>query len=365
VNAELTHKLGQVRAVIKEHKAAGALLGLQANFAWLACGGEAHVALNSDRAVGQLLVTPKHFFLLANRIEMPRLQDEALRGLGAEPLLYDWFDGEGAAKALRKAIDPARVISDTGDLGTRAMPDAFAQLRYALHPSEIKRFRELGRRAEAAIKLTAFAITPGITENIAAGHLAEECLYFDITPVVLLVAFDGRIKKYRHPVPTTKKLKRHAMLVLCARQGGLIASVTRLVHFGKLPSELRRKHDAVCAIDAAFISNTRVGTPIREVFRRGVAAYAEQGFAEEWKLHHQGGPCGYRPRDYVGTPTAPGVVLENQAFAWNPSITGTKSEDTILATAKGSQVLTSARDWPMIEVEGGGEMMLRPDVLIK
>ncbi|HWF20172.1 MAG TPA: M24 family metallopeptidase [Verrucomicrobiae bacterium] len=365
MNAEFTHKLGQVRSVIKANKAAGALLGLQANFAWLACGGEAHVALISDRAAGQLLVTPKGFFLLANGIEMPRLQDEALRGLGAGPLSFDWFEDDDAANALRKVIDPAKVISDTGDLGTRAMPDAFAQLRYSLHPAEIKRYRELARRAEAAMNAACRALKPGMSEFEGIGILAEHCWESDVTPVVLLAAFDERIRRYRHPLPTTKKLKRHAMLVLCARQGGLIASVTRLVHFGKLPAELRKKHDAVCAVDAAFIASTRVGTPVREVFRRGVAAYVEQGFADEWKLHHQGGPCGYRPRDYVGTPTAPGVVLENQAFAWNPSITGTKGEDTILATSKGPQILTAAQDWPMLEVEHHGETFLRPDILIR
>lgn len=365
MNAEFSHKLGQVRDLIKANKAGGALLGLQANFAWLACGGEAHVALISDRAVGQLLVTPKKVYLLANRIETPRLLDEPLRGLGAESLAFDWFDPDGAADALSKVVDPAKIISDTGDLGTRGMADAFAQLRYALHPAEVKRYRELGRRAEAAMNRACRALKPGMSEFAAIGVLAEHCWESDVTPVVLLAAFDDRIRKYRHPLPTAKKLKRHAMLVLCARQSGLIASVTRLVHFGKLPAELRRKHDAVCAVDAAYITNTRIGTPVREVFRRGVAAYAEQGFADEWKLHHQGGPCGYRPRDYVGTPTAQGVVLENQAYAWNPSITGTKSEDTILATAKGPQILTPAQNWPMIEVESGGEVMLRPDILVK
>lgn len=115
----------------------------------------------------------------------------------------------------------------------------------------------------------------------------------------------------------------------------------------------------------AFHHSTRVGTPVREVFRRGVQAYAEQGFPDEWHLHHQGGPCGYQGRDYLGSPTAPGVVRENQPFAWNPSITGTKSEDTILATTKGPQVITAARGWPMIEVEWENKTVPRPDILVR
>ena len=363
--AEFTHKLTQVRALLKSTKASAALLGSQSNFSWLACGGEAHVALISERAVGQLLVTPKKVLLLSDNIEMPRLQAEAVRGLGAEPLLFEWFDADGGKNALRKVIDPQKVISDIGDFGTRAAPELFAPLRYALHPAEIKRLRELSRRAEAAMNLACHAIQPDMSENAITGLLADKCWQTDVTPVVILVAADERIRRYRHPLPTAKKLKRHAMMVLCARQAGLIVSLTRFVHFGKLPAELRRRHNAVCAVDAAFIGNTRVGTPVREVFRLGLAAYAEQGFPDEWKLHHQGGPCGYQPRDYVGTLTAPGVVLENQAFAWNPSITGAKNEDTILATAQGPQILTTAKNWPLLPVDYAGETFLRPDILMR
>jgi Xaa-Pro aminopeptidase len=149
------------------------------------------------------------------------------------------------------------------------------------------------------------------------------------------------------------------------RRHGLISALTRLVHFGKLPGALRQRHRAVCAVDASFHLHTRVGTPVRDVFRHGVAAYKDQGFAREWILHHQGGPCGYQGRDYLGSPSAPGVVLENQPYAWNPSITGTKSEDTIMATAKGPVVMTPAVDWPMVEVETDSGFWPRPDILVR
>ncbi|NDA65536.1 MAG: hypothetical protein EB141_00625 [Verrucomicrobia bacterium] len=97
---------------------------------------------------------------------------------------------------------------------------------------------------------------------------------------------------------------------------------------------------------------TQVGTPVKDAFRQGVAAYDAVGFADEWHLHHQGGPCGYQGHDYLGSPTAPGVVLENQPFAWNRSITGTKSKDTILATSTGPEIITAARNWPTVSVEG-------------
>jgi Xaa-Pro aminopeptidase len=365
MNPELARKLSQVRALLKAQRADAALLGLQPNFSWLACGGEAHIPLNSDRAFGQLVVTARGFHLFANRIEMRCLQDEVVKGLGAKPLLCEWHDDAGALAALRKIADPKKTLSDCGDWGTSARPDLFAPLHYSLQEVEVRRYRALGRAAEAALNQTCRAIQPGLTEFQIAGRLSAACWDLNLTPVVVLVATDERIQRYRHPRPTTKKLKRYAMLVLCARQHGLIVALTRLVHFGRLPAGLRLRHNAVCAVDAAFHLNTRVGTPVREVFRRGVAAYAEQGFADEWHLHHQGGPCGYQGRDYLGTPTASGVVLENQPFAWNPSITGAKSEDNILATTKGPQVITPAQDWPMVSVKWNGEAAQRPDILVR
>ena len=50
--------------------------------------------------------------------------------------------------------------------------------------------------------------------------------------VVLLVAGQGRLPHHRHPLPTVEPLGRLAMVVVCARRQGLIASLTRFVSFG-------------------------------------------------------------------------------------------------------------------------------------
>ena len=155
------------------------------------------------------------------------------------------------------------------------------------------------------------------------------------------------------------------MVVLCARKWGLIASLTRLVHFGELPSSIRRKHDAVVKVDAAFISRTRPGTKVGEILEYGRKTYAEVGHPEEWKFHHQGGPTGYAGRDYKATPDNENIIQANQAVAWNPSIAGTKSEDTIIALGKKTEILTSVRGWPMIEVEIEGARLERPDILVR
>ena len=84
-----------------------------------------------------------------------------------------------------------------------------------------------------------------------------------------------------------------------------------------------------------------------------------------WKLHHQGGSISYQNRDYRVGPETPEVIQEDQAFCWNPNIAGTKSEDTILATSRGPEIITVPGIFPAIAVEVDGIQFTRPAILEK
>jgi antitoxin VapB len=158
-------------------------------------------------------------------------------------------------------------------------------------------------------------------------------------------------------------LDRYAMLVLCGRQKGLVCSITRLVYFGRLPEEVRRKAEAVAQVDGAFILGTRPGRSLGQVFQEAITAYAQAGFPDEWQLHHQGGPAGYEPREYMAVPGSNDVIERGQAYAWNPSITGAKSEDTILVGEQENEVLTRIEGWPEMQVQIGEQTISRPAIL--
>nr|MDQ3327556.1 aminopeptidase P family protein [Chloroflexota bacterium] len=116
-------------------------------------------------------------------------------------------------------------------------------------------------------------------------------------------------------------------------------------------------------VDASFFASTRPGTPLRKVFANALETYAAVGYPDEWRLHHQGGPAGYEPREQLGVPGMDGVVRAGQTYAWNPSITGVKFEDTILVGASSNEVLTEISGWPVIEVESDGQRYKRPAIL--
>jgi antitoxin VapB len=140
--------------------------------------------------------------------------------------------------------------------------------------------------------------------------------------------------------------------------------LTRLVHFGALPGGLKKKAEAVAYVDAAMIAATRLGVKLNEVFRAAKDAYAKVGFADEWQLHHQGGPAGYDPREFLATDAVDVPVGLGQAYAWNPSITGCKSEDTVLVGENRNEILSIIESWPTIPVEVDGQIIERPAILV-
>jgi Xaa-Pro aminopeptidase len=352
VNEYLQHK--GLRAV---------LLSNRDNFAWFTCGRDNHVVSASERGIATLLVTADRAWCLTTNIETPRLRDEELDA-DIEVVDAPWHEAEALADRGREIAGVGPIASDAGALGAPCLDADWAELRYSLTREEVGRYRALGADCSQIMGQLCKSLRPGDTEATVAARMHALACRRLVETYVCLIAADERILKYRHPIYTDRPIERCVMVVMCGRRHGLICSLTRMVHFGEPPEDLRRRHRAVCRIDAVLNLGARVGRPVGEIFDAAVRAYAEEGYPDEWRLHHQGGPTGYAGRDYFGRPGERRTVQPNQAFAWNPSITGTKSEDTILATQEGVEVLTAAEDWPMLAAAGEGRQLSRPDILV-
>lgn len=358
---ELREKEEMVKLLLEEKGLDALLLSRVSNFAWYTGGKSNYVNVAAEFGAASLLITAKDKYLVTDNIEAHRLErEEELIEQGSQFVVTPWHESQKSLTQLTKGL---KLGVDGPYPGALDLTSEVARLRHRLTPAEIERFRRLGRWSGEAIQVAARRIRPGMSEHQIAALLAQEAISRGVLPIVSLVATDQRIFDFRHPLPTDKKLERYAMLVLCGRKWGLVASVTRLIHFGPLPDEMRRKEKAVAQVDGTFIAYTRPGARISNIFKKAVETYREVGYPDEWKLHHQGGLAGYEPREYIATPTSPHVVRPLQAFAWNPSITGTKSEDTIIVNEKGYEIITAMGDWPQIPVQVEGQLIERPAIL--
>ncbi|TYZ58778.1 hypothetical protein PybrP1_003347 [[Pythium] brassicae (nom. inval.)] len=366
-------KVADVRLVLAELSLDGAVLRYSHNFAWLTGGARSFINMAVDVGVGSIYVDATQVVLLTNEIEGHRLINEELNGLQDVIKLHEdpWYDASDPLELGKKLAGSERVAADTGHA---ALDAKISALRVTLTEYERALYHALGRDCGRVIAEVARAIRPSMTEFEIAAQLAEKTWAAGVTPIVLLVAADERVDAIRHPLPTPKRVKNKVMLVLCGRRAGLVLSVTRMVYIttapgAAVPAELLRRHEAATFVDAAVIAKTRPGVIARDLFAAVQSAYRERGFDGEWKLHHQGGAAGYLSREWIANPTLERVVGVNQAFAWNPSVTGTKSEDTVLLTAAADgagfthEVLSASPGWPVIEHTIDGVTVARPAIL--
>ena len=360
---EFEEKRSRVAAWLSDVKMDGLLLRRKSNFSWITCGADHGVAKDAETGVAAVWADANGITLLAPNNEVARLDEEELEGLQVEIVAWPWYKDAGAE--IQRFVAGRRAVSDTSFAGFADQNYAFQHLRYSLTPQEVVRYRELGREAAAAVESVARECKRGMSEWLLAGRIEERLASRGIEPTVVLVAADDRIDRYRHPVPTGTQVRHRAMFVVCARRFGLTVALTRIVHFGDLSADLMSRHQGVIEVDAGIIAASRPGARGAELFERLCDLYSEAGYPGEWELHHQGGAIGYANRDWIAHPGQSESIRLNQALAWNPSITGTKSEDTILVTGAGFEVLTAGEGgWPVKTVEVEGRQIARPDILI-
>jgi Xaa-Pro aminopeptidase len=361
--SEFDQKQRRLGALLHDHKLDAALLSQSANFAWATCGAESYINRADSLGIASLLITPGKRYVITTNIEAERLaQEQGLAEQGWEIKGLPWYEQNDAIAQLTQGM---KLGSDAAFSNALDLNAEIVSLRSELTPEEGERYRELGKLCAQAMQTAIDAVRPGMTEYEIGANLLQATENKGVQGIVNLIATDERIFFYRHPLPTSKKLDKYAMLVLCGRKGGLICSITRLVHFGALTDEIRRKQKAVAQIDAEMIAATRPGFTIGDVFRKAQSAYASTGFANEWQFHHQGGSAGYAPREFTATPTSTQPILAGQSFAWNPSIKGVKSEDTFLVGEHANEIVTEMAGWPSLDVKVDGLVIQRPAILEK
>jgi Xaa-Pro dipeptidase len=230
------------------------------------------------------------------------------------------------------------------DFPSTSGPDLSAEispLRYVLDGDAIEDYRRLGEDTVIAVSEATGSLSPETDELDAAAELSAACLGRGMFAPVVLAASEERLVRHRHPVPHGGHLGKQAMLVVCAERGGLFSSLTRMIYFREPDPQTARRQEACEEILRRMREEaTREGRTLARAFEDCRRFYAEAGYPEGWRDHHQGGMTGYASREVIATPGTPQEITEAQAFAWNPSLVGAKAEETFVLGPEGPEVLT-------------------------
>jgi Xaa-Pro aminopeptidase len=368
MSSELDIKSERLLSVMDSLGCNGVLLNGQHNFAWITGGASNGVDHSRDNGVASILITRSgEKFLLANKIEMPRMLAEEVSSEDFEPVDYSWQDEKSSGQwitGLASDLAGGKIVTDIVlDTSTLAADGAISGVRRTLTPPEIDRFRELGRDAAQGLDEVIDKLAPGQSELEIASLIRSELEVYGIRSVVTLVAADSRIAQYRHPLPTANRFEKTVMLVTCSRRHGLIVSLTRIVTIGGASSELTERTGAAALVNATLLHATKEGASGSELYDAAAKAYGDAGFPDEIDKHHQGGAAGYRTREWVAHPDSNDVVGPDQAFAWNPSITGTKVEETVIVSGSRCEVITASSRFPQIVTVIGDVEYRSPGIL--
>jgi Xaa-Pro aminopeptidase len=328
-------RLDTLRAIVRASDGQAALLRTRANVAWATAGAQHHVVTSAAEGVGALLVGDAGTWFLAPNIEAARLRDEEIGELGLDIVEHDWWAPDGLDRDVARLMggDSSSVLSDADlDVELRAH-------RSRLDPLDHHRLARLGAIGVDEVEGALADAHPDMTEDELAADLLARLP--GIRAPVVLVAADDRIARFRHPLPTTRRIQERVMLVLVAEAWGLHVALTRFRSWRPDNEDLRRRWGAVARVQAAMHAASRPGASLGEVLAVARQAYADEGYPNEWRDHHQGGIIAYEGRERVAVPDDPTTIEEGMALAWNPSIAGVKVEDTIVVGADGHRVVTA------------------------
>lgn len=338
----------RIRKWLEEKEYDGIVLGRRDNYAWVGGGAKNHVLSSTEDGVAYYVISKDSVKLIADSSDAPRMGAEQ-NPLGAKTILVPWY--EPMEEHIGKMIQGKAYVSDTGIAGTENVQGELIELRMKLSEKEVECYREIGLLCAQIVEGVCREAKPGDSEEKVACKLKCRCLQNGISPDCVLIGADDRILKYRHPMPTDKKIEKSLMVVLGGEKYGLNVSITRIVYFTPIPEEIRCRYEKTRYIFACMQMMMRDGRTYGDYFSEVQRLYREAGYEDEWKMHHQGGPTGYGCREYIVLPGLEKEICKGQAYAWNPTIQGTKCEETTYLGEGKTETFTRTQDWPCTVVE--------------
>ncbi|KAB1187773.1 MULTISPECIES: Xaa-Pro peptidase family protein [Haloferax] len=344
MNERLASRAERLDAYLDEHDVEAVWFARPNSFAWL-LGGDNVVDRDSPVGVAAAGYDGDEFHVVTNNIEATRLLHEEVPHEDVRMHQYQWY--EGSLESGVATVSPTPAAADF-DVPGFADVDA-AELRQPLSNDDIEAYRELGRDVASAVERVCRELEPQDMESEVASGLRVTLGAMGIETPVVLVGGSRRAQKYRHYTPKQERLGDYALVSVTAQRDGLYASCTRTVAFDA-PDWLESRHEKTMQVETSALAATQRAAAedgtAGDVFDAIRDAYDTVAESDEWLNHHQGGAAGYAGREWFARPDADDTVYAPMGYAYNPTIEGAKSEDTVLVTEDDIEVLTTTGQWP-------------------
>lgn len=351
----------RVRELLAAHDCDAVVLTRPSTVAWVTGGANAPIDRGANTDVVWAVVTATSCSLITTEVEQERLVVEALGGRDewADVIAVPWWDEQAFIDAAR-AVGGARVVATDGHPAFELdLDEALTRARLVLSTGQQEALAVLGRDAAEALQTALLEWSPGETDRAVQARVVALLEGRGADTPVVIVGGDDRVRRYRHPLAVGAPMSALVMAVVVARRSGLHVAATRMASRGALGQDLQARMDSVRRIESRVLCATTPGATYGDALGALDSAYADEGYAGEWRRHYQGGPIGYRQREFEISPAQRDSswgrlpVHAGHAVAWNPSVGGgAKVEDTYLVGADSRVRVTDAPGWPVAHSDG-------------
>jgi len=352
--------LEKIRNILIEENLDGIWLKTNKNFSWF-FNGRGWISVSHEKACGSILVTKDNLYFISNNIEEKRLinEEKILDNFELKIISHMWYEKD--IDIVKEIVPLEKLGSDIG-IG-KNIEEKIRLLRMEFE--DIKRYKKDGKIAMEIFESSLLNISPKMTELEVAGNVYKDLQKEGFTSYVILVFSNKSRKEYRHNLPRNIEIGDKGFVSICTTNGGPIISLTRAFSFSN-NIEYIKQHELNAKLEAMIISETKIGEKMSYMYNKIKELYKKIGYEKEFYLHHQGGIIGYNTRESLALPDNEIVIKDKMAFCWNPTITGTKSEDTFILNNGKIEFISWNENsiWPKLKFNIGDNIIYRPGVML-
>lgn len=337
------------------------LLQEPANMAWFTAGG----SFQSGYATGTsaaLFITPEARVVVCNNVDTPRILDFEIPNLGFQLKERAWT--EPRSVLISDLCRGRRVASDlpfgsTTDVGPRLL-----EMRLPLEAYDIAKLRMAGRLVAHAVEATLRNMEFGRTEAEIAGEVAHRLMRHQVVPVRIQILADGRALRYRHWDYGGETVRSFCSISVVGRYGGMHVGAVRNVCSGPPPAELLIAFEKLALITATGLYFSQADWEMFEVWNRVKRIYEKTHAADEWRLADQADVVEYEFGSVPLNPSSEYRLSAGVPIFWHPSIGPVLAGDSVVVTPSGAEILTPAKDWPVVPISVKGVNVPVPAILV-
>ena len=121
----------------------------------------------------------------------------------------------------------------------------------------------------------------------------------------------------------------------------------------------------VAYLQAVMVANIKPGVKLKSLLNLCLDNFDKLGYPAEKTNHVHGGPTGYRVSYPERCLDPLETVHSGMAFTWYLTVTGAKTEETLLVDHEGLEIMTLSNNWPLANISVEGKNIAIPDLLVK